>query len=146
LVFTHPFPSPLLHILQLLDTAGSDVLPLEADRQHLKAAALARSGDLTAAGDVYKSLALANPDDWASWVLYLDCMLPASSAGAAGAAGTLGGQPLRFPVGVVGGLADLWDAKHPWRQHSRPEQEAAAAAKEEAWQVSWLHLTSLLQP
>jgi hypothetical protein len=167
--------------MQVLEKAGPEALPLEADRQHLRAAALARAGDLPGAAEVYRALVLANPDDWASWVLYLDCMLPgsaacaaaggaacaaaggaacaaaggpagpgsgaangAAAAGAAAAAameGLEGGQALRFPVGVVGGMADLWDRRHPWRQRQRQrgsEGDAAAAgpgAQEAAWQV-----------
>lgn len=111
--------------MQVVDGAGAAVVPLEADRAHLRAAALARAGDLPAAAAAYRALALANPDDWAYWALYLDCALPGSCEAA-------GAPALRFPVGVVGGLAELWDRQHPWRD-AHPAQDPATC--EAAWQV-----------
>lgn len=167
---------------------------MEADRLHLRAAALARAGDLAAAAELYRcagqqgwgpcggayqrccsqhstadqslareregslsvpgargglqacrfvlthqhaallagrrrrGLALASPDDWAAWALFLDCLLPATAAEGAGT---------RFPVGVVGGLAELWDRRHPWRwqQQRWQEQGGAAPDAQAAWRV-----------
>ena len=92
--------------LQVIDGPSGAAVPLPADRLQLRAAALVRSGDLAAAAACYKQAVLAAPDDWQSWQLYLDCLLPGSVDRYAG-----GGGCGRFPVGVVGGLADLWDRR-----------------------------------
>ena len=90
-----------------------DAVPLPADRLQLCAAALVRAGDLPAAADCYQQAVSAAPDDWLSWQLYLDCMLPASTSGSSGSGGGS-----RFPVGVVGGLADIWDRQQRQQQAS----------------------------
>eukprot|EP00887_Chlorella_sp_A99_P001333 scaffold14.g1333.t1 len=125
-----------------LEVVESDVgaaVPLAADRLQLRAAAALRAGDAAAAATCYKEALLGNPDDWQSWQLYLDCLLPGTAAPGGVAMAAPSGS--RFPAGVVGGLADLQDrmAKHAQQQlqqlqqqgqerGSGPAMDAAAAA------------------
>jgi hypothetical protein len=110
--------------------AGAAV-PMDADRLQLRAAALVRSGQLGAAAELYRSAVASAPDDWRSWQLYLDCMMPESCQEAdVGMNGT--GV---FPIGVVGGLADAWDVRQAAQraqQESGTDAAAALAAAEEA--------------
>ncbi|KAL4447959.1 hypothetical protein ABPG75_005178 [Micractinium tetrahymenae] len=106
--------------LAALEGLAGAAVPLAADRLQLRAAALVRAGDLPAAAACYREAVASCPDDWLSWQLYLDCVLPGSGDGSGGAPGTSGSTGgSRFPVGVVGGLADVWDR--------RQAAEAAAA-------------------
>ncbi len=113
---------------QVLEGPLADAIPLPADRLQLRAAALMRAGDLPAAAACYRQALSAEPDDWLSWQLFLDCSLPGSSGGqGSGAAGA------RFSVGVVGGLADIWDRKQPAAVLLAGQEAATAvAAVEEA--------------
>lgn len=103
--------------MQVLEGPLGDAIPLPADRLQLRAAALVRAGDLPAAAACYRQALAVAPDDWLSWQLYLDCVLPGSGSGE-----HEGGGGSRFPVGIVGSLADIWDQR----------QEASAAAGSEA--------------
>ena len=116
-----PFSRPCHQ--QVLEGPLADAVPLPADRLQLRAAALVRAGDLPAAAACYRQALSAEPDDWLSWQLFLDCSLPGSGGGqSSSAAGA------RFPVGVVGGLADLWDGRQPAAAPLAGQEEAAAAA------------------
>ncbi len=98
--------------LEVLEGPAGAAVPLAADRLQLRAAALVRAGDLPAAASCYREAVASCPDDWLSWQLYLDCMLPGSGDGSGGAPGTTGSTGgSRFPVGVVGRLADSWDRR-----------------------------------
>lgn len=107
-------------------------VPLPADRLQLRAAALVRAGDLPAAAACYRQALAAAPDDWLSWQLFLDCCVPDSGGGAGGASASTGGS--RFPVGVVGGVADWWDAVQLRQRGAAvpgaPDMAAVAAAEE----------------
>jgi len=83
---------------------------LAGDRKQLHAAALMRAGKLEAAAAVYRDLCITDPTDWGCWHLYLDCVLPGSSA-ADRRSPTVG----RFPVGIVGGLAEAWDEMEEYK-------------------------------
>ncbi len=89
--------------------AGTPAGGLQDDSRQLLAAALVRSGDLSAAAELFKLACLENTDDWWSWQLYLNCILPSSVKHASSELNTPG---MVFSVGIVGGLAEIWDAKH----------------------------------
>ncbi|EFN56700.1 hypothetical protein CHLNCDRAFT_144070 [Chlorella variabilis] len=122
--------------LEVVEGPLGGAVPLPADRLQLRAAALVRAGDLPAAAACYRQAVQAAPDDWLSWQLYLDCLLPGSSGGPSGS---------RFPVGVVGGLADIWDRRMQQQQQQQQPAgggigddaaAALAAAKESMRQLS----------
>lgn len=81
---------------------------LVADSRQLLAAALVRAGDLPAAAALYKEACLEDPNDWWSWQLYLNCVLP----GSVHSTHELNTPGIVFPVGIVGGLAEEWDKKN----------------------------------
>lgn len=112
--------------VQTIEGPLGDAVPLPADRLQLRAAALVRAGDLAAAAAAYRQALTAAPDDWLSWQLFLDCLLPGSGVGEA-----QGGAGARFPVGVVGGLADAWD-----RQQAQPAAAAGAGGLDVAAAVA----------
>lgn len=124
--------------LAALEGPAGAAVPLAADRLQLRAAALVRAGDLPAAAACYREAVASCPDDWLSWQLCLDCMLPGSGDGSGGAPGTTGGTGgSRFPVGVVGGLADSWDRRQAAATGAAagpgsPPDAAAVAAVDEA--------------
>lgn len=91
------------------ESTGTVAGGLKDDSRHLLAAALVRSGDLLAAAELFKEACLESTDDWWSWHLYLNCILPSSVKHASSELNTSG---IVFPVGVVGGLAENWDSKH----------------------------------
>ena len=122
--------------LEVVEGPLGGAVPLPADWLQLRAAALVRAGDLPAAAACYRQAVQAAPDDWLSWQLYLDCLLPGSSGGPSGS---------RFPVGVVGGLADIWDRRMQQQQQQQQPAgggigddaaAALAAAKESMRQLS----------
>ena len=80
------------------DTKGN-AAGLVADSRQLLAASLVRAGDLTAAAEIYKESCLEDPNDWWSWHLYLNCMLP----GSVQSVHELNTPGIAFPVGIVGG-------------------------------------------
>lgn len=82
---------------------GETAQGLQDDRLQLEAAALCRSGDLEAAAALYHQACTSDPNDWNSWHLYLDCVLPKSAERCQRKGVSC------YPVGVVGGLAETWD-------------------------------------
>ena len=91
------------------ETTGTVAGGLKDDSRQLLAAALVRSGNLLAAAELFKEACLENTDDWWSWHEYLNCILPSSVKNASIARNPSG---IAFPVGIVGGLAEIWDSKH----------------------------------
>jgi N-terminal acetyltransferase B complex non-catalytic subunit len=91
------------------ETSGTPAGGLKDDSRQLLAAALARSGDVAAAAELFKEACLENTDDWWSWNLFLNCILPSSVIHPSSELNTPG---IAFPVGIVGGLAENWDSKH----------------------------------
>lgn len=118
--------------LELLEgPLGEAAVPLPADRAALHAVAAACASDLARAAAVWREALLSNPDDWPAWLLYLDCVLPGSAAQGGVAAAAPSGS--RFPVGVVGGLADIADRmqrRQQQRQQGADEVAAGVAAAE----------------
>lgn len=76
---------------------------LQEDRLQLEAAALCRAGELEAAATLYYQACTADGNDWNSWHLYLDCVIPKSAERSQRKGVSC------YPVGVVGGLAESWD-------------------------------------
>lgn len=93
----------LLDIIQSKASKLKDLL--EDDKKHVLAAAHALCGDVSLAGDMFKCMSIDSPDDWLTWSLYLDCMLPetiqAPSPHCSDGVNTI---PLNFPVCIPGGL------------------------------------------
>lgn len=134
--YPHPSANPP-QPWQVLEGPLGDAVPLPADRLQLRAAALARAGDLPAAAACYREALAAAPDDWASWLLFLDCCLPGSGGGEReGATGS------RFPVGVVDGMADLWDRRQP---APAPLASPDAAAALDATEAAIVQLSAELE-
>lgn len=110
--------------VQVLTSAPPAAAGMPGDTAQLLAAAHTRGGELHRAAAIYLQAALDNPADWISWSLYLDCVLPGSVAPP-----TPGMS--RFPVGVVGGVADMWDQRHEaaaWRAATNAMDVAAVEA------------------
>jgi len=111
------------------ETTGTVAGGLKDDSRQLLAAALVRSGGLLEAAELYKEACLKNTDDWWSWHLYLNCVLPSSVKHTSSDLNTPG---IAFPVGVVGGLAEIWDSKHlkaVWESAEVGKQDDGAAEK-----------------
>jgi N-terminal acetyltransferase B complex non-catalytic subunit len=104
------------------EASGTTAGGLKDDSRQLLAAALVRSGDVSAAAELFKEACLENTDDWWSWHLYLNCILPGSVKHSTKDLNT---PVIAFPVGIVGGLAENWDSKH-----LEAVWETAAAAAE----------------
>lgn len=108
------------------------------DLEHLLASLYVRKGDLQSAAKLYESLCIADPEDWVAWTLYLDCLLGFNAAPYNSMSGkeTMHSSLKKiseqlsvsdmdntrddskegshrtgvfFPVGIVGGLAAIWD-------------------------------------
>lgn len=107
----------------VIDGAASMPGVLAGDRLQLHAAALARAGELGKAAAMYRNACEADPADWVTWHLYLNCKLPGSVA--------LDSKPGCFPVGVVGGLAECWDQREGaevWRRAAAAQDASGVEA------------------
>ena len=100
--------------LAALETAPEALLPMPLDRVQLKGAIACRAGDLATAAAAYREAVMADGDDWRSWQYYLDCVLPSTADAHVSPVvnGCCASGEARFPVGIVGGLADIWDRQH----------------------------------
>lgn len=120
-------PTAALEVLE--GAVGEAAVPLPADRQQLRAAAAVRAGATAEAAACYKQALLQNPDDWQSWQLHLDCLLPSTAEKGGVVMAAPSGS--RFPVRVVGGLADLqdrWQQRHGEQQQQQGEQVTRAVS------------------
>ena len=122
---------------------------------HLLASSYVRRGDLRAAANIYKTQCISHPDDWWSWKLYLDCVLPSHDRcageeacdalpslsglrpktivpGASSSRQSRKSTTLAFPVGIVGGLASIWDHRNLSCTKDCGESSEEASAEAEA--------------
>jgi len=113
--------------LAALERAPETLLPMSRDGVQLKGAIACRAGDLATAAAAYREAVMADGDDWRSWQYYLDCVLPSTADADVSPVvnGCCASAEARFPVGVVGGLADIWD-----RQHRKGKGEGRGGVEE----------------
>jgi hypothetical protein len=107
--------------LELLDGPLGSTMRMAAERRAARAALLAALGRGPEAAALYREALAEQPDDWASMVLYLDCMLPVPQAPDGGADGSAGGGAgARAAVARQAPLAGFWGVAKALRGGAEP--------------------------